>query len=334
MTTPPARLRAARPPQDSVARTLIVGGAGFVGAHLVARRLERGDAVDVLVRPTSDLARLLPFRGRITVHTHTLGDRRALDATIAEARPDTIFHLAATDRREALPDFADAGLSIADDLAGFVNLVTACATAARPPRVMVRASSLAEYGPVAAPYIETQQEAPQTAYAAALVAGTCYARMLAPRLPFALATGRLALLFGTGQSDRFFVPMLIGNCLAGRPTTLRRPFDRRDLMHVDDAVAGLEALAAAPGVGLVNLSTGHAPTMIEIASIVLAMTGASPELLHLGPREALGGTPLFCGRPKLAREALGWTPRIPLRAGLERTVEWYRDDAALASRVA
>ena len=333
MTTPPFRLGEAGA-ATGTGRTLVVGGAGFIGEHMVARRLERGDAVDVIVRPTTDLARLQPFRGRITVHSLTLTDRPALDAAIAAARPDTVFHLAATDRREALPDLEDARLSIADDLSGFVNLVAACAAAAQPPRVMVRASSLAEYGPVAAPYVETQQEAPTTAYAAALVAGTCYARLLAPRLPFALATGRLALVYGPGQSERFFLPAMIANCLAGLPTTLRRPFDRRDLMHVDDAVAGLEALAAAPAVGLVNLSTGHAPTMIEVAALVLAMTGANPDMLQLGSRHAPGGTPLFRGCAKLARQELGWSAAVPLQAGLERTVEWYRHEAAPAWKVA
>lgn len=329
----PARLREAHVP-DGAERTLITGAAGFIGAHLVARRLERGDTVSVIVRQTTDLGRLLPFLGRITVHALALTDRPAVDAAIAAAQPDTVFHLAASDLREALPDLEDARLSIADDLCGFINLVAACAAAPMPPRVMVRASSLAEYGPGADPYVESQKESPQSAYAAGLVAATCYARMLAPRLPFALASARLALLYGPGQSDRFFLPSLIANCIGGRRTTLQRPFDRRDMMYIDDAIAGLEAMAAKPTPGLVNLSTGHSPTMIEVAALVLAMTGAHPDLLQLGPREVMGGAPLFRGCAKLARTELGWSAQVPLQAGLERTIDWYRRNAPQESKVA
>ncbi|WP_419813909.1 NAD-dependent epimerase/dehydratase family protein [Glacieibacterium sp.] len=310
-------------------RTLIIGGAGFVGAHLAARRLARGDAVHIAVRPTTGLERLGALRSSITLHSLTLTDRPAVDALIAEARPDTIFHLANTDRRQARDDLSDATLSITDDLAGLLALVAACSVAREPPRVMVRAGSLAEYGPVAAPFVETQREMPTTGYAAALVAGTCYARMLAPRLPFALVTARLALIYGPAQSDRFLIPQLITNCLAGLPTTIQRPRDRRDLIHVDDAVDGLEMLAAHPTVPLVNIASGHAPTVVEIAARICGATGADPGLLQLGPSDAPGGTPLFLGSSKLARRVLGWSPRTDMDQGIARTVDWYRDNAVV-----
>jgi nucleoside-diphosphate-sugar epimerase len=331
--TVPARLHSAVR-ATSGDRSLIVGAAGFVGSHLVARRLARGDAVHVIVRPSTDLSRLVSYRDKITVHVVTLTDRGALDAAILAARPDFVFNVAATDRREALAGFGDVQLSITDDLAGLASLIAALAVTPDPPRVMVRASSLAEYGPIPAPYVETQQEQPLTAYAAALVAGTCYARMLAHRLPYAIATARLALIYGPGQSVRFLVPTLITNCLAGRRTLLNRPSDRRDLIHVDDAVAGLEALAEKPEVGLVNLSGGKAASVLEIATHISAMTGTGADLLELGVPDLAPGTPLFLGCPKLARKALGWNVLVPLHTGLAQTIDWYRRAAPLEWKAA
>jgi nucleoside-diphosphate-sugar epimerase len=331
--TVPARLYSTDR-EISCRRSLIVGAAGFVGSHLVARRLAQRDEVHVIVRPSTDLFRLALYRDRITVHVLTLTDREALDAAILAARPDFVFNVAATDRREALPDFDDVQLSITDDLAGLASLIAALAMTPHPPRVMVRASSLAEYGPIPAPYVETQQEQPLTAYAAALVAGTCYARMIARRLPYALATARLALIYGPGQSVRFLVPTLIANSLAGRRTILNRPSDRRDLIHVDDAVAGLEALAEKPEVGLVNLSGGKASSVLEIARLIAAMTGASADLLEIGAPDFTPGTPLFLGCPKLARKALGWKVNVPLPTGLSETIEWYRRSAPLKWKAA
>lgn len=306
-------------------RTLILGGAGFLGACLVASRLRHGDAVHVVTRPTTDLRRLAGCRYAVTVHHAALTDRSALDRLLAAVQPDAIYHLAAPDRRRALPDLEDVRLSITEDLAGLATLVAACAAAARPPRVLVRAGSLAEYGAIAVPYVEDQCPMPQNAYAAALAAGTGYAAMMADRLPFALVTARLALLYGAGQSERFLVPQLIGQALARRRFTINRPYDRRDLMHVDDAVAGLEALAASPVLPVVNLSTGTSLVVLDVARQIYAGIGADPGLLDLGPRFATGGTPDICASAALASRRLGWRPRIAFEDGLAMTIAWYRD---------
>ncbi len=298
-------------------RTLIVGGAGFIGARLVEYCLAKGEDVHVLVRPTTGLDRLASLGGRVPVHAAPIADRGQLDAVIAQVSPDRVFHLATGDRRAPLPDLADVSASVSEDLIGLVNLIAACAAAARPPKVMVRASSLAEYGPVAAPYNEAQQEMPLTAYAAALVAGTAYARMVAPRLSFALVTARLALCYGPGQSDRFLVPQLVAHALARRRMNVLRPFDRRDLMHVDDAAAGLDALSERPIMPIVNLSTGIAPMMAEVAGRIFSLVGADAGLLDLGPRHPPGGTKDFRGSNELARRLLGWQPKIAWEQGLE-----------------
>ncbi len=316
------------------ARTLIVGGAGFVGARMAARRVVAGDDVHVMVRSTTQLGRLAGLRDRLTLHAVGLDSRAALDRVLAEARPQTVYLLTMEDRRAAQPDLADAMLSLGADVGGLLNIIAACAAASPPPRVVVRASSLAEYGPIPAPYDEAQQEMPLNSYAAALVAGTCYARMLAPRLPFALVTARLALLYGPQQSDRFLVPQLIGHALAGKHIAVLRPFDRRDLMHVDDAVSGMEALAERPLAPIVNLATGHAPTMLEVAGRIFEMCSADMGLLDLGPRHPPGGTPDFRGSGALALRLLGWRPSITLEDGLARTIRSYAESRARAELAA
>lgn len=301
---------------------LVIGGAGFIGSHLVAHCAGRGDAVHVIVRPGGSLDRL--DSRPVEVHEAALGDRVALDRAVAAARPDQVFHLAVADRRSAQPDLADTRLSVSDDLANLINLIAACAAAPAPPGVFVRAGSLAEYGSMPAPYDEAQRELPLDSYAAGLVAGTHYARMLRDRVPFAICTARLALTYGPAQSERFLMPLLIRRCLAGERIVIARPYDRRDLMHVDDAVAGLLRVADRPLAPIVNLATGIAPPMVEVAALVCAATGADPQLIDLGPRQSPGGIHDFRGSGVLARRVLDWAPRIDLDAGLQRTVAWHR----------
>lgn len=305
-------------------RILVVGGAGFIGSHLVAHCVQDGNTVHVLVRSGSSLDRLQPWRESITVHEVALADRAGIDTALAVARPDQVFHLAVADRRTVQPDLADTRLSVADDLANLINLIAACAAASKPPDVLVRAGSLAEYGSTSAPYDEAQRELPLDSYAAGLVAGTHYAQMLRSRVPFAVCTARLALTYGPAQSERFLLPVLINSCLASECLRIGRPQDRRDLMHVDDAVAGLLRVAALPLAPVINLATGIAPSMAEVAAQVCAMTGADPRLIDLGPRNASGGIPDFRGSGALANRLLDWAPQIPLDAGLERTIAWHR----------
>lgn len=313
-----------------MARVLITGGAGFIGSHLALRCLNRGDSVHVIVRPGSSLDRLQKFEDRLTVHWFDVGDNNLLSHCFAEAKPQQVYHLAVRTGWKDETRLAVAFGSVKRDL---VNLLTLLATAdqARPaPQVVMRAGSLAEYGPGSTPFLESQREMPITAYAAALVAGTHYSQMLQPRLSFPVITGRLALVYGPGQSEDFLLPMLIRRCLAGQPSTLWRPDDRRDLLHIDDAIDALLRLGEAPppGVGIVNIATGFAPTMREMAALVVRATGADNSLIEFSKSRSAKGVVDLRGSTVLLRDLMGWQAIIPLPEGIDRTVAWYRDRQA------
>lgn len=311
---------------DQPARVLITGGAGFIGAHLAAACQARGDEVHIAVHSRTSLDRIDALGDRITVHADVLGDRSAMARCFDEVAPDEVFHLATGTRRVPEPGLADAFASIDEDLRGLLTLLSAAAGARRPPRVIVRAGSLAEYGATRAPYVESQREAPTTSYASALLAGTQYARMLQPRLPFPVITARLALVYGAGQSTAFLVAELLSSCLSGGGVTIRRPDDRRDLLYVDDAVAGLLRLASGSirGGGTVNLATGIALTMRQVATTIVNLVGCDPQLIAFGTGPATGGMPDFRGSPYLARSRYGWAARVPFADGVSRTLKLMR----------
>ena len=299
---------------------LITGGAGFIGSKLAAAHAAAGDEVHIVVRPRGRIgsSRLTP--GATVARMH-LDDVDALSAHLLKARPTILYHLAGDTGRGAgavhLPD----GHPLTGDLQNFLALLTAAQMA--PPRTLVRAGSLAEYGNGVTPSRESQREQPLSTYTTAMVAGAHYAALLQPTLPFAILTARLALTYGEGQSDSFLIPRLIQKCLAGAPFEIRHPSRRRDLMHVDDAVEGLRALARSdlPGGSIVNLCTGIAPTMREVAGRISDLTEADPALITNG-EDAESETEIttVLGAPDLARALLGWSARISLDEGLARTV--------------
>jgi UDP-glucuronate decarboxylase len=98
----------------------------------------------------------------------------------------------------------------------------------------------------------------------------------------------------------------------------------RSFGYVDDLVDGLLAMMAAPDsfVGPVNLGNPGEFTMIDLAKLVLELTGSTSKLVHL-PRPSDDPSQR---RPdiSLAKQHLGWEPKVPLREGLAKTIEYFR----------
>src|SRR5439155_5299425 len=129
---------------------------------------------------------------------------------------------------------------------------------------------LEEYGSGPAPFVESQREAPRSAYSASQVAGTHLVQALQPSLPFAAVTLRPTLIYGPGQSTDFLIPALIEALLGGRPFALSEGRQRRDLLHIDDLVTAM--LAASSGEGMagevINVASGTARQIRTVARAV------------------------------------------------------------------
>ncbi|MDZ5696476.1 NAD(P)-dependent oxidoreductase [Chelativorans sp. M5D2P16] len=306
---------------------MITGGAGFVGSHLVGACLEQGHEVHVVARAPERAERLRRFAGDIIQHDFDLRSEPDLRRCVREVAPEIIYHLAASPRRPADAAFTDARSYFGEDIQIVISLLSAAAQSSVPPSATICTGSLAEYGLAPRPYREDTREAPVTLYGAGMVAAAHLVAALQPRLPFPVATARLALVYGPGQSMDYFVPALVGRCLAGARFLVRRPDDRRDLIHVDDVVAALTQMASRPlpGAAVVNIATGIAPTMREVARQVVEATGADPGLVTFGRNSPEDGAPDLRGSPDRAARLLGWRARISLTDGIRRLVAWHRE---------
>ena len=261
---------------------LVTGAAGFIGSHLVRRLVALGAKVDVLVRQSSSLDRLADCRSKVRLHYADLRDEAATREALASAKPEFVFHFASPSRGANSADLEPTRKSIEDILKPLIGLVDAATALQTPPRAFFRSGTIAEYGTVALPYRERQRENPITAYGAAMLAGTHYLEMLQRNLPFRAITARLALTYGSGQSDEFLIPQLVDACLEGRRIEIKRPDDRRDLIHVDDVVSAFLAFAETRNVRshVINVATGSAPSMREVAAEVIAATKCDPGLVE------------------------------------------------------
>src|SRR5262249_51783775 len=126
------------------------------------------------------------------------------------------------------------------------------------------------------------------------------------------------------------IPNFMAQALAGAPLTIYGDGSQtRSFTYVDDEVDGILRLLHSDHVGPMNIGNPEEHTILELAHAVLEVTGSSSELVF----EPLPSDDPKVRRPDItiAREMLGWEPRVPLRDGLVRAADWYRDELALAA---
>jgi CDP-paratose 2-epimerase len=302
---------------DAGARTLVTGGAGFIGMHLVARLAADGKAVTVLdnlSRPGSEqrLRSLkLHFGDLVRIEVGDVRDVFALRRCVQGC--DAVFHLAAT-----IP--TDAPLAVPDDLdvnlRATVTLLEELRRLDAPPP-LVFSSSSAIYAP-AGPFACAKRAADEYVldYARTFGLQTCSLRFGAVygphqsgdeehgwlgAMPRAAAEGAPVVVFGDGR-------------------------DVRDLLYVDDAV---DALARAAGLdGAYDVGGGD-----EQAAPVAALVGLVKRLGPEPPRfERLPWPPTEPSRYVSDYSAFaavtGWKPAVSIEEGFARVHAWVSDEPA------
>ena len=126
-----------------------------------------------------------------------------------------------------------------------------------------------------------------------------------------------------GAADGRVVSNFLAQAMRGAPLTIYGDGKQtRSFCFVSDEVRGLLALLDSDHVGPMNIGNPDEFTMLELAELVLAVTGADVDLVF----EALPDGDPKQRRPDitLAREVLGWAPTVDLREGLTLTHDWYR----------
>jgi dTDP-glucose 4,6-dehydratase len=130
---------------------------------------------------------------------------------------------------------------------------------------------------------------------------------------------------GLRPADGRVVSNFLVQAMEGKPLTVYGDGSQtRSFCYVDDEVRGILALADSDVTEPVNIGNDGEYTMLELAQLVLDVTGSSSEIVF----EPLPADDPARRRPDLtrARDLLGWAPTVDLREGLERTYAWYEEE--------
>jgi UDP-glucose 4-epimerase len=296
-------------------RAVVTGGAGFIGSHVVAALVERGDDVAVL----DDLShgKLENVATRARVHEGDI--RRDADAVFDETQPDVCFHLAAqADVRVSVerPDH-DADVNVL----GTLRVLEAARK--HGTKVVFSSTGGAIYGECDGPADEDHARRPLAPYGVSKLAGEEYIAAY-NRL---YESGHVSLRFGNVYGPRqdphgeAGVVAIFMNLLSegGTPKIFGEGTQTRDYVFVADVVAATLKAAEHPG-DVFNVGTGRETSVLELCERIqrVAAIEREPEFAPARAGE-LQRSVLDIDR---AKRELGWEPRHSLDEGLTETWSW------------
>jgi UDP-glucose 4-epimerase len=296
-------------------RAVVTGGAGFIGSHVVAALLARGDEVHVLDDLSTGKRANLPDGARV----HEGDIRKDAGRLFGEVRPDVCFHLAAqADVRVSVerPDH-DADVNVI----GTLRVLEAART--HRTKVVFSSTGGAIYGECGGPAAEDHPRRPLAPYGVSKLAGEeylaaydrlhgsahvslRYANVYGPRQDPYGEAGVVAIFMRRLQEDE--TPRIFGS---GTQT--------RDYVYVGDVVAATLAATEQDG-GVFNIGTGIETSVLDLYRRVQRVAGVErePEFAEARPGE-LQRSVLDAFR---AQRELGWRPAHSLDEGLAATWAW------------
>ena len=305
-------------------RILVTGGAGFLGSHLCERLVDEGHDVvcvdNFFTSQKTNVAHLLE-RSNFDLIRHDITQPLVLEV-------DQIFNLACP----AAPGHYQYNpiKTLKTSVMGAINTL---GLAKRCRAKILQASTSEVYGdPEVHPQTESYRGAvnpvgPRACYdegkRAAETLFMDYFRM--HRLNV-----RIVRIFNTygprmHPYDGRVVSNFIRQALRGEDITVFGDGSQtRSFCYRDDLIEGLLRMMAGPDdfIGPVNLGNPDEFTILELAKLVIEFTGSRSRIIH----KDLPVDDPTRRRPDitLAKSKLGWQPQTPLRAGLEKTIAWFR----------
>lgn len=306
-------------------RVLVTGAGGFIGSHLAERLAGEGARVTAMVHYNAlgswGWLDSSSMKDEMRVVAGDIQDRDSVAEAMRDA--EVVFHLAAL---IAIPYSYHAPASyVRTNVEGTLNVLQA----ARMHGVarVVHTSTSEVYG--TARYVPIDEDHPlqgQSPYSASKIGADKIAEAFHLSFEVPVVTVRPFNTFGPRQSARAVIPTIITQCLVGEAVRLGSLDPTRDLNYVANTVDGfVRAAESDRALGrTINLGTGREISIGDLARLIGELVGRRVEIQSDSARVRPAGSEVerLLADAGLARELLGWEPKVSLEEGLRETIAW------------
>ena len=309
-------------------RTLVTGGAGFIGSHLAEKLLSAGHEVSILddfndfYDPEIKRANLAAAAADMRIHTLDLRDSQAVKELFHREKFDVIAHLAS--RAGVRPSIKNPQLYYDTNVNGTLHLLEAAQLTGIERFIFASSSSVYGISKVV-PFSEdlhlTQTISP---YAATKVAGEFLCSTYSHLYRMRIVALRFFTVYGARQRPDLAIHQFTRRISNGEPIDqFGDGSTRRDYTYIDDIIQGVMAALRYEGPLFDIFNLGESQT-IELRELIAAIERA------LGRKAAInqlpeqpGDVPITCADISKAKRLLGYNPTTPLRDGLPKFVDWF-----------
>ena len=293
----------------------MVGGAGFIGSHLVDTLIARGDEVHVIDNLSG--GKKEQVNKSATLHIVDIRNYDAIAPIIAGA--DYVFHFAALPRVQFSIDNPIETNDV--NVNGALNVFLS-AKNGKAGRVVYAASSSAYGDQKELPLREDMMPNPLSPYGLQKYVGEQYARVFSEVYGLPTVSLRYFNVYGTRLDPEGAYALVIGKFLkqraeGGSMTITGDGTQTRDFTHVRDVVKANLLAAESSNVGhgeILNIGAGRNVSINEIATLIGGPVEHIPARLE--PKDTLADN-------TRAKELIGWTPEVTIEEGIaELKAEW------------
>ena len=312
-------------------RVLVTGADGFIGSHLVEKLMSEGCAVRAFVFYNSfnswgwlDSLSKEKLRG-IEIFTGDVRDPNGVRTAVKNV--DVVFHLAAL---IAIPFSYHSPDSYLDtNVKGTLNVLQACRDY-DIERVIVTSTSEV-YG--TARYVPIDEKHPlqgQSPYSATKIGADKIAESFYRSFDTPVVIARPFNTYGPRQSARAVIPTIITQLLSGsKKISLGSLHPTRDLNYVSDTCRGLMSLAKCDdAIGKeVNIGSGYEISIGDLAKLIISIINPDAKIISQDLRKRPKKSEverLLCDNALIER-LTDWKPKVPLKEGLIKTMEWFKN---------
>jgi UDP-glucose 4-epimerase len=307
-------------------KTLVTGGAGFIGSNLVDALVARGDEVSVIDNISTGRRENLEYalsNGAELIELDVRDDE-AVAAAVERTGPEVIFHLAAQiDVRKSVADPAnDSRVNVE----GTIN-VLAAAKASGVRRVINTSTGGAIYGEgqiIPAP--EDHPVAPESPYGLSKFCAENYCALFTRLHGLSTISLRYGNVYGPRQDplgEAGVIAIFCGKLLeGGRPKIFGDGKQTRDYVFVGDVVDANLRAADSDATGSYNVGRGVQTSVLDIVNALATHSSNGFEADHAPARS--GEVQHIALDPSRTREELGWEAQVDLDQGLARTLDSLR----------